>query len=346
MAPPTGIALTELARGAGCGCKLAPGLLIDALRGLPAPPVDPDILVGNAGLDDAAVYRLNTEQAVVATVDFFTPIVDDPATFGAIAATNALSDVYAMGGRPLFALAVAAYPKEAPPGDLGEILRGGAEAALAHGCPVLGGHTIDDPEPKYGLAAIGLVHPDALLTNAAGRAGDALLLTKPLGVGVAVAASRRGEHAALEAAVASMLASNRAASEVALAHGVRAVTDVTGFGLLGHLRELAAASGLAARLEAEAVPLLPGVRELAAAGYAPGGAHRNRDFVADHVDVSQTVPDELCTLLVDPQTSGGLLVAVPADDAEAVLADLATRGVMAARIGTLEEGAPGRIRVA
>ena len=335
------VALTELARGAGCGCKLAPGLLAQALGALPAAPDDPDILVGNGSLDDAAVYRLSAEQAVVATVDFFTPVVDDPATFGAIAATNAISDLYAMGATPLMALAVAAFPKEAPPEWLAEVLRGGAAAALAHGCPVLGGHTIDDPEPKYGLAAIGLAHPDRLMTNAAGRPGDVLVLTKPLGVGVAVRAARSGDPSALDAAVASMLASNGPASAAALRGGVRAATDVTGFGLLGHLRELSAASGTSAELDAGALPLLPGALALAEAGHETGGAGRNRAFVGPSVTFDDAVPEALRALCFDPQTSGGLLLAVPPDRLDALLADLTSAAV----VGRLAEGPAGRIRV-
>jgi selenide,water dikinase len=335
------VALTEMARGAGCGCKLAPGLLAQALGTLPAPPADPDILVGNGSLDDAAVYRLSDERAVVATVDFFTPVVDDPAVFGAIAATNAISDLYAMGATPLMALAVAAFPKEAPPEWLAEVLRGGAETALAHGCPVLGGHTIDDPEPKYGLCAIGLAHPDRLMTNDAGRAGDVLILTKPLGVGVAVRAARSGEPAALDAAIAAMLASNGPGSAAALRHGVRAATDVTGFGLLGHLRELAAASGTSAELDAGALPLLPGALELAEAGHETGGAGRNRAFVGPFADVDPAVPAALLALLFDPQTSGGLLLAVPPDRLDGLRADLPGAAV----IGRLADGPAGRIRV-
>jgi len=342
---PVGIALTDMARGSGCGCKLAPGLLAAALAALPAPLDDPSILVGNGGLDDAAVYRLSDEQAVVATVDFFTPVVDDPHTFGAIAATNAISDIYAMGARPLFALAVAAFPKEAPPEQLAAILRGGAETAQAHGCPVLGGHTIDDPEPKYGLCAVGLAHPERLMTNDAGSAGDVLVLTKPLGVGVAVAAGRAGDRRALDGAIAAMLTSNGPAAEAALRHGVRAATDVTGFGLLGHLRELAAASGLLAELDAGGVPTIPGALELAAAGHAPGGARRNREFVEAHVDVAADVPEELLTLLYDPQTSGGLLIAVAPQAAAGLLDDLAAHDVAGRAVGRLRAGAPGRIRV-
>ncbi len=335
-----------MARGAGCGCKLAPGLLAEALARMPGLPEDPDLLVGHAGLDDAAVYRVRDDLALVASVDFFTPMVDEPEVFGAIAATNALSDLYAMGATPLMALAVACFPKDVGPAVLGAVMRGGAETAAAHGCPVLGGHTVDDPEPKYGLSVLGTAHPDRLLTNAAGRPGDVLVLTKPLGVGIAIAAAVGGDDSARPAAVESMLASNRPASEAALAHGVRCATDVTGFGLLGHLREMAAASGLEAVVDAGRVPALPGALELAACGHAPGGARRNRDFLTAWVDVDAAVPDPVRTLLVDPQTSGGLLLAVAPSERDGLLGALWAAGAGASEVGVLRDGPPGRIRVA
>jgi selenide,water dikinase len=335
-----------MARGAGCGCKLAPGLLAEALARMPGLPEDPDVLVGHAGFDDAAVYRLRDDLALVASVDFFTPMVDEPEVFGAIAATNALSDLYAMGATPLMALAVACFPRDADPAVLGAVMRAGAETAASHGCPVLGGHTVDDPEPKYGLAVLGTAHPDRLLTNGAGRPGDVLVLTKPLGVGIAIAAAAMGDASALPAAVESMLASNRAASEAALAHGVRCATDVTGFGLLGHLREMAAASGLEAVVDAGRAPALPGAHELAARGHAPGGAGRNRDFLTAWVDVDAVVPDPARALLVDPQTSGGLLLAVGPSQRDALLGALEAAGAGAYEVGILRDGPPGRIRVA
>lgn len=329
--------LTTMARGGGCGCKLGKSALVEALALMPVADPDDRVLVGFDGADDAAAYRVRDDLAVVASVDFFTPIVDDPATFGAIAATNALSDLHAMGATPAFALAVAAHPADGDAGALAQIMRGGAEAALADGCPVLGGHTIDDPEPKYGLAVVGTAHPDRLLSNAAGRPGDVLVLTKPLGVGVITTAVMRGvaDLAAMGAATASMLASNRAASQAALGAGVRCATDVTGFGLVGHLAELVAASGASATVEAGAIPLVPGARELAAAGVATGGAARNRAFAADLLAVRDGVPAELVDLLHDPQTSGGLLLACPPGAAEALVADLAARGVDGRAIGRL-----------
>src|SRR5262245_40978957 len=240
-----------MARGGGCGCKLGRSALAEALARMPAAAL-PDVLAGFERSEDAAVFRVREDLAIVASVDFFTPIVDDPAVFGAIAATNALSDLHAMGAAPAFALAVVAHPAEADPTELAAIMRGGAEAALADGCPVLGGHTIDDPEPKSGLAVVGTAHPDRILTNAAGRAGDVLLLTKPVGVGVIVTAEKVGccDPGILEGAVATMLASNRLAVEAALAAGVICATDVSGFGLAGHLSEVTAASGVGAEVRA------------------------------------------------------------------------------------------------
>ena len=340
-----GRALTAMARGAGCGCKLSPDLLARALAHLPALPDSPDILVGHEGMDDAAVHRVADDLAVVASIDFFTPMVDDPEVFGAIAATNALSDLYAMGAEPLFALAVACFPRDGDPEVLGAVMRAGARVAAEHGCPVLGGHSVDDPEPKYGLSVLGTAHPDRLMTNAAGRAGDRLLLTKDLGVGIAVTAARDGDPSALGAAVASMLRSNRDAARVALAHGVRCATDVTGFGLLGHLHEMAAAGGLAARVDPGAVVALPGVPELAAAGHLPGGAARNRAHYARWADPAAGVPDGLMDLLSDPQTSGGLLLAVAEERADALAAALVGAGARAHPVGRLEPGAPGRVAI-
>jgi selenide,water dikinase len=340
------VPLTQMAHGSGCGCKIAPGMLADALAAMPALPFDPDILVGHDRMDDAAVYRLSDETAVVATVDFFTPIVDDPATFGAIAATNAMSDVHAMGGRPLFALAVAAYPKDGDLAVLGAILRGGSEVAAAAGCPVLGGHTVDDPEPKYGLAVVGTVHPDRVMTNAAGRAGDVLVLTKALGTGIAVAAARAEGPGPVHAiAVEQMLRSNAQAAEAALEAGVRCATDVTGFGLLGHLRELVAASGVGAVIRVDRVPPVDGVLPLIAAGHAPGAVERNRAHIGAFVDFDDSVVADARTLMFDPQTSGGLLLACPRDRLDALMAGLGSRGIRPYPIGQLIPEPVGRIGV-
>lgn len=341
------VPLTHMAHGAGCGCKLGPALLTQALAHLPGFESHPDILVGHDRMDDAAVYRVRDDLAVVATVDFFTPIVDDPETFGRIAATNALSDVYAMGATPLFALAVAGFPKDEDIDVLGQIFRGGAAVAAEHSCPVLGGHTVDDAEPKYGLAVVGTVHPDRLMTNAAGVAGDVLVLTKPLGVGIAAAARKAGagSSALMDAAVAGMLQSNRAASEAALEVGVRCATDVTGFGLLGHLRELAAASGVGAVLHVDRVPVLDGAARMASEGHVSGGAQRNHEFVAPFVDFHDPVLEDARRVLFDPQTSGGLLLAVAHDRLPDLLQALGSRGVGGAAIGRLVPEPAGRIGV-
>ncbi|HET7558700.1 MAG TPA: selenide, water dikinase SelD, partial [Limnochordia bacterium] len=259
-----------------------PEALGQALKGLPS-VVDPNVLIGAATADDAAVYKISDELAIVATVDFFTPIVDDPRLFGRIAATNALSDIYAMGARPVFALNLAAFPaKTLPIAVLSEILAGGAEVAQAAGVSLLGGHTIEDAEPKYGLCAIGFAHPGAIWPNAAGAAGDALVLTKGLGTGIITPAMKAeaAPEPAVQAAITAMTTSNRQAAEIAAAiGGVHACTDVTGFGLLGHLREMVLGAGLSARLDVRRVPLLQGARELAEADFAPGGSERNLAFV-------------------------------------------------------------------
>jgi selenide, water dikinase len=340
------IALTAMAHGAGCGCKLSPGVLSEALASMPGLPIDPDILVGHDHMDDAAVYRISDELAVVGTLDFFTPIVDDPATFGAIAATNAISDVYAMGGRPLFALAIAAYPKDGDMAVLGEIMRAGAQVGAAHGCPVLGGHSIDDAEPKYGLAVTGTVAPDRVMTNAAGQVGDVLVLTKPLGTGIAVAAAKAGAPGPVHArAVAQMLQSNREAAEAALEVGIRCATDVTGFGLLGHLRELVAASGVGAVIRVDRVPPIEGVLALIEQGHAPGAVDRNRAYVEQWVDFEDAVVADARTLMFDPQTSGGLLLACPRASLNALLAALGSRGIRPFPIGQLIAAPVGRIGV-
>jgi selenide, water dikinase len=329
------VALTSLSHGAGCGCKLPPAAVHALVRDLPA-PADPRVLVGHAGADDAAVVRLTDELALVSTVDFFTPIVDDPVLFGRIAATNALSDVYAMGGDPVFALNLVAFPLEA----LGEetlraILAGGAAAVADAGASIVGGHSIDDPEPKYGLSVTGIVHPERVLTNAAGRPGDVLVLTKPLGTGALTTALKRGAPGVeLDAAMEAMTTLNRDAARDARAAGAHALTDVTGFGLLGHLHELAAASGCAAELDAAAVPALPGADALLADGSGvSGGMRRNLEYAEGFTEGAGRRP-----LLADPQTSGGLLAAVPGRSG----ADAAFGPV----VGRLVAGEPGAVTVA
>jgi len=307
---------------------------------------DGDLLVGAAEGDDAAVLRLSDEQALVLTTDFFTPIVDDARDWGRIAAANALSDVYAMGGRPVVALNLTAWPGSTLPIELlAEVLRGGAAVARAAGCLVVGGHTIDDPEPKYGMAVVGLAAPSRLLTVDAARPGDTLVLTKPLGTGVIATAHKRGaaSDGVLAGAVASMTSLNAAASEAALAAGVVAATDVTGFSLLGHLHRMLRASGVRAVIDAAAVPLLPGARELTEAGYVSGGTRNNMAYLEPWITIDSAVPDAVAVLLQDAQTSGGLLLATPAPDT--LTAELTRREVLAAVIGRVEAGSPGRVEV-
>jgi selenide,water dikinase len=333
-------ALTALAAGAGCGCKLPAGSLLALLRTLPAQH-DERLLVGSATSDDAAVFRLSERLALVQTIDFFTPPVDDPRDFGRIAAANALSDVYAMGAKPLTALNVVAFPLSLL-GDetLGEILRGGQEIVEQAGAIVVGGHSIDDAEPKYGLAVTGLVDPARVVDNSSARAGDALVLSKPLGVGAIIAARKRGSASdeLLARAVATMVQLNADACAAALGAGVRAMTDVTGFGLLGHLHHLCRESGLSAEIEAAAVPVIDGVAELLeddGPGIS-GGSRRNETWSAGFSTFAASVPAWRRRLLVDPTTSGGLLVAVPAEAAAKLSGTL---------VGRLLKGPPGTIGV-
>jgi selenide,water dikinase len=306
------VPLTSLSHGAGCGCKLSAADLRPILAGLPR-PADPRVLVAADTADDAGVVQLTADLAIVQTADFFTPIVDDPYWFGRIAAANALSDVYAMGGRPVSALNLVAFPLATLGGDvLREILRGGLDAVQAAGASVVGGHSIDDPEPKYGLAVTGVVDPRAVLTNAGGRAGDALVLTKPLGAGTVATALKRGlaSEALVDRAVQVMATLNDVAAEQARAAGASALTDVTGFGLLGHVHELAEASGLAAEIDAAAVPAIAGVLELLADERALAGGSRRNRADADGFTTWGGVADDRRRLVCDAMTSGGLLAAV------------------------------------
>ncbi len=300
----------------------------------------PDLLIGVHHGDDAAVYRLNSEQAIIQTTDFFPPIVDDPYAFGAIAAANAMSDVYAMGGRVLLALNIAAFPEEFPTDIMQEIFRGGAEKVIEAGGIVAGGHTIQDDEPKYGLAVTGLVHPGHIVTKDGAQPGDRLLLTKPLGTGIITTALRNGaaDPAHVEEATQSMLTLNRAASEAMQRVGVHAATDVTGYGLLGHGLEMAQRSGVGLRIRTAALPILPGAREYAAAGHITGGASRNEQFVAPHVRPYTRIDEITRQILLDPQTSGGLLMAVPPERLEGLLNALRAEGVTAWEIGLVVEG--------
>jgi selenide, water dikinase len=337
--------LTSFSHGAGCGCKLGPTDLETVLGTLSVPELDPDVLVAADTGDDAAVVRLSEERALVATLDFFTPIVDDPYDWGRIAATNALSDVYAMGARPLLALNIVAWPVDDLPFEmLGQVLQGGIDVASKAGAPVLGGHTITDPEPKYGMVALGLAQPERVVRNATVPAGARLFLTKPLGIGIATTAHKRGvvPEELIAAAVELMTAPNDAASEAMVAAGAEAATDVTGFGLLGHMQRMLAASGVAARIDASAIPVLPGVLELAIDGVVPGGTQRNRAHLRSAVDWGElTKPEQL--VLADAQTSGGLLIATR--DPKRLARELDDRGVRRWDVGESIEGTPGGIQV-
>ncbi len=335
-------ALTSLSHGAGCGCKLPAAALLPIVRGLAA-PTDPRLLVGSDTVDDAAVYRLSDELALVQTIDFFTPIVDDPYDFGRIAAANALSDVYAMGATPLLALNVVAFPLERLGAQvLGEILRGGHDVVSMAGAVVAGGHSIDDPEPKYGLAVTGVVHPNEALTNAGAAPGDVLLLTKPLGVGAITTARKRGvTHDAdlLDRAVEVMAALNAPAARAAREAGAHAVTDVTGFGLVGHLHNLCRASGVAAVIDADRVPAIDGVLDLlhdSAEQAVSGGSRRNREHAEAFTRFAVGVAAARERLVCDATTSGGLLIAVPERHAA---------GVPGTVVGRVVAGEPGTILV-
>jgi selenide,water dikinase len=333
------VPLTSLSHGAGCGCKLPAAALGPLVAGLPG-PVDPNVLVDAATSDDAGVVRIADDLAIVQTVDFFTPIVDDPYDFGRIAATNALSDIYAMGATPVCALNLVAFPLERLGADvLAEILRGGHDAVTAAGASIVGGHSIDDPEPKYGLAVTGLVHPDAVLTNAGGRPGDVLVLTKPLGAGAVSTAAKHGfaDGELVARATDVMVTLNADAAVAARAAGAHALTDVTGFGLLGHLHELALASGCAAELDAGAIPAIDGVLELLARDDAvSGGSWRNRAHADTFATFSAGVDEAQRRLACDPMTSGGLLVALASEAADRM---------PGAVVGRLVAGAPGTITV-
>ncbi|HLF40048.1 MAG TPA: selenide, water dikinase SelD [Acidimicrobiia bacterium] len=347
---PEPVRLTRFSHGAGCACKLSPSdlrTILGLVRGLD-PPADPNLLVGLDTADDAAVYRLRDDLAIVFTADFFTPIVDDPYDWGRVAAVNALSDVYAMGARPILALNLVAWPREGLPFELlARTLEGGADAVRRAGALVVGGHSIDDNEPKYGMAVIGTVDPHEVLTNGGARPGDALVLTKPIGLGVISTALKRDAAGPdlLAEAVRLMTTPNEAARDAALEVGVNAATDITGFGLLGHLREMLVASGLAARIDASRVPVIDGVRDLIEAGMVAGGTTRNHAFVSPDVDWAGLALEEQL-LLADAQTSGGLLLAVDPARAGALVAALQRRGTPAAAvIGHTVEGAPGRVGI-
>jgi len=341
---PGPVRLTSFSHGGGCGCKIAPGVLSDILKNTGKLPVPPQLLVGIETADDAAVWKLNDEQALIATTDFFMPIVDDPYDFGRIAATNAISDVYAMGGRPIMALAIVAMPIDRLPVDtIARILEGGESVCAAAGIPIAGGHTIDSVEPIYGLIVMGLVHPDKLKRNAGARPGDRLVLGKPLGVGVLSAALKQERLAAdgYAAMIASTTRLNTPGPALSELEGVHALTDVTGFGLLGHTLELCRGARLTARLSMAATPLLDGVRELAAQGFVTGASDRNWAGYGASVTLAPSVGAIDRALLTDPQTSGGLLVACAPEAVDEVLAIFRRDGFeQASVIGELLAGEP------
>ena len=338
------IRLTQFSHGGGCGCKIAPKLLAELLAGSGVNGLFPNLLVGVETSDDAAVYRLNDQQALIATTDFFMPIVDDAFDFGRIAATNAISDVYAMGGTPILALAIVGMPiNKLPVATMQQILAGGASVCQAAGIPIAGGHSIDSPEPIYGLVALGLVHPDRVQRNSSAQAGDVLILGKALGVGILSAALKKGELS--EAGYAEMIATttqlNSVGATLATMPGIHAITDVTGFGLLGHTLEMCRGAGLTATLQADSLPVLEHALPFARAGYGPGAIERNWTSFGESVNVAAEVPDWQVRLMLDPQTSGGLLVACAPDAVSAVLAVMQVQGYAAARIiGRLAEGDP------
>ena len=339
------IKLTSFSHGGGCGCKIAPGVLSEILSKSAGFPVPKELMVGIETADDAAVYKLNDEQALIATTDFFMPIVDDPFDFGRIAATNAISDVYAMGGTPIMALALVGMPvNKLPLETIGQIIRGGESVCADAGIPIAGGHTIDSVEPIYGLVVMGLVHPSRVKRNADARAGDVLVLGKPLGVGVLSAALKKDALGAdgYAAMIANTTKLNKPGRLLAEMPGVHALTDVTGFGLLGHLLELARGAKLAATLEMDKVPLLPGVLQLAQDGFFTGASGRNWDAYGKDVELGAAITPAQRALLTDPQTSGGLLVSCDPASVDEVLALFAREGFGdAAVIGRMSEGAPG-----
>ena len=348
MNAPERIRLTEFSHGGGCGCKIAPALLSEILASTPIRGLPKDLLVGTETSDDAAVYRLNDAQALVATTDFFTPIVDDPYDFGRIAATNALSDIYAMGGKPIMALAIVGMPLEKlPVSVIQKILEGGESVCAAVGIPIAGGHSIDTLEPIYGLVALGLVHPDKVKKNSTARAGDVLVLGKPLGVGILSAALKKGKlsDAGYRALIAATTQLNTPGEALADMADVHAVTDVTGFGLAGHLLEMLRGSKLAGEVRFDSLPVIPEALEWVKQGVATGASERNWNGYGAEVQLPAGAPEWMRKLLSDPQTSGGLLVACASHAAETVLAEFARQGFADARtIGKLSVG-PARLTI-
>ena len=341
----TGIRLTELSSCAGCAAKLGAAELRSVMERV-SPATDERVLVGYGSSDDAGVYLLRDDLAIVSTVDFFTPIVDDPYDFGRIAATNALSDVYAMGGTPLCALNIVAFPEDLDLEILAQILEGGATVARSAGTAVIGGHTIKDAEPKYGMAVTGVVDPKRIVTNANARPGDALVLTKPLGTGILTTALKRGaiEPSDLEQAVRAMTTLNAAAARAMLAAGARAATDITGFGLLGHGGGMARASGVRLEIDSGAVPFMDRVLTLIEDGVVPGGTRHNAETHAAFTEFAPSVPDAVRIGLSDAQTSGGLLISVSRDRVDTLTLELQKSGTLAAIVGDVREGAGIEVR--
>jgi selenide,water dikinase len=343
------IKLTSFSHGGGCGCKIAPGVLSEILKNSSGFPVPKELLVGIETADDAAVYKLNDEQALIATTDFFMPIVDDPFDFGRIAATNAISDVYAMGGTPIMALALVGMPiNKLPIETIGQIIKGGESICAEAGIPIAGGHTIDSVEPIYGLVVMGLIHPSNVKRNADAKAGDVLVLGKPLGVGVLSAALKKGalDDAGYAAMIANTTKLNKPGKALSELPGVHALTDVTGFGLLGHLLELARGAKLEAHLDMQKIPLLPGVEQLAHDGYFTGASGRNWAAYGTDVTLAESITPAQHSLLTDPQTSGGLLVSCDEAGVEEVLTIFRNQGFgEAAVIGRMADG-PARVSVA
>jgi selenide,water dikinase len=336
------IKLTSFSHGGGCGCKIAPGVLSEILKNSHGFPVPKELLVGIETADDAAVYQLNDEQALIATTDFFMPIVDDPFDFGRIAATNAISDVYAMGGTPIMALALVGMPiNKLPVETIGQIIKGGESICAEAGIPIAGGHTIDSVEPIYGLVVLGLIHPSKVKRNADAKAGDVLVLGKPLGVGILSAALKKGQldDAGYQAMIANTTKLNKPGKALSELAGVHALTDVTGFGLLGHLLELARGARLEAQLEMHRIPLLPGVEQLAHDGYFTGASGRNWEAYGKDVQLAPSISPAQHSLLTDPQTSGGLLVSCDQASVAEVLALFQREGFAeAAVIGRMLDG--------
>ncbi len=342
------IRLTEMVACAGCAAKLGPAQLTTAVKGLyDGIPLNDNVLVGFDLLDDAGVYRIDENRALVQTTDFITPLVDDPFIYGQIAAANAISDVYAMGGTPITALNIVCFPSTADPGILREILRGGLDMTGQAGVALLGGHSVDDPEIKYGLAVTGLIDPAHILTNSRARPGDRLVLTKALGTGAITTGIKqvKASKASIDAAIQSMTTLNNSASLAALEAHANAATDVTGFSLIGHLSHMVRASGLAAQIDTSALPILPGALDLIREGVFPGGTDRNRAHFGQFAEVSDHVDSALANIVFDPQTSGGLLISLPADAVADLLVALHGWGLPAAIIGEMLAAGQPRIIV-